>query len=547
MLKTLHIENYALIRQADINFGDGFVVITGETGAGKSIMLGALGLLLGQRADLQVLGDKSRKCVVEAEFDIAGLGLEPLLDEAGIDYDDALIVRREILPSGKSRAFVDDTPAQLPLLKDLGVRLVDIHSQHQTLTLAEGSFQTALLDLIGESPIDDYRAAYAEYSALKKELETLTAADAQNKKELDYLQFLFDELQAARLVDGEQEELEQEQKLLSHTEAIKEALGMAMTVCDGDDNSALTLINSAKNALGRLTDYHNDIKSIYSRLDSSLIELRDIMSDISRLDSSLSFSPERMQQVDERLNLIYRLERKHDTDSVAGLIAVRDDLDSRLQNIDLMDRKIEQTMELVDKSYAKLQTVAAKMTECRAKAAKRLSTDILSPLSLLGMEFARLEVQVVPTEHFGPAGRDNVTFLFNANRGGEMRELSKVASGGEMSRLMLAIKSLITVKTLLPTIIFDEIDTGVSGDISVAVGKIMCSMAEKMQVIAISHLPQIAARAGQHLKVYKEVEDVTVSRIRELDADERVREVAVMLSSDPPTAAALQTAKELMS
>lgn len=547
MLRTLHIENYALIRQADIKFGDGFVVITGETGAGKSIMLGALGLLLGQRADLQVLGDKSRKCVVEAEFDIAGLGLEPLLDEAGIEYDNTLIVRREILPSGKSRAFVDDTPAQLPLLKELGVRLVDIHSQHQTLTLAEGSFQTALLDLIGESPIDDYRVAYAEYSALKKELEALTAADAQNKKELDYLQFLFDELQAARLVDGEQEELEQEQKLLSHTEAIKEALEMAMTVCDGDDNSALTLINSAKNALGRLTDYHDDIKSIYSRLDSSLIELRDIMSDISRLDSSLSFSPERMQQVDERLNLIYKLERKHDTESVAGLIAVRDDLDSRLQNIDSMDRKIEQTMEMVDKSYAKLQTVAAKLTKCRTQAAKRLAADILSPLSLLGMEFARLEVRVVPTEHFGPTGRDNVTFLFNANRGGEMRELSKVASGGEMSRLMLAIKSLITVNTLLPTIIFDEIDTGVSGDISVAVGKIMCSMAEKIQVVAISHLPQIAARAGQHLKVYKEVEDVTVSRIRELDADERVREVALMLSSDPPTAAALQTAKELMS
>ncbi|MCR4660207.1 MAG: DNA repair protein RecN [Bacteroidales bacterium] len=547
MLNTLHIENYALIKQADINLGTGFVAITGETGAGKSILLGALGLLLGQRADLQVLGDKERKCVVEATFGIAGLGLEALLAEADVDYDDTLVIRREILPSGKSRAFVGDTPAQLPLLRQIGTRLVDIHSQHQTLTLAEGAFQTSLLDVIGASPMAQYRAAFDEYATLKKQLEELTATDARNRKELDYLQFLFDELQSARLTAGEQEELEQEQQLLAHTEAIKEGLAKASALCDADEGAALSLLGQAKGILARIADYHPEIKSIYSRLESSIIELRDIMADLSHLDSALAYSPERLQQVDERLDLIYRLERKHDTNSIEGLIAVRDEIDGRLQSIDSTDRRIEQTMEMVDKSFAKVQELAEKLTKCRTKAAKQLEADILTPLTQLGMKEARLTVHVATTDHYGPMGHDSVTFLFNANRGGEPRELSKVASGGEMSRLMLAVKSLVTARTLLPTVIFDEIDTGVSGDISVAVGRMMSSMAQNLQVIAITHLPQIAARAGQHFKVYKEIENnVTVTRICELTSDERTREVAIMLSSDPPTAAALQTAKELM-
>ncbi|MBR1851361.1 MAG: DNA repair protein RecN [Bacteroidales bacterium] len=548
MLQHLHIENYALIKQTDIDFAPGFVVITGETGAGKTILLGALGLLLGQRADLQALGDKGRKCVVEAQFGIAGLGLESLLAEADVDYDDSLIVRREILPSGKSRAFVGDTPAQLPLLKQLGERLIDIHSQHQTLTLGNGTFQTSLLDNIAHSPVEAYAAVFADYAALKKKLEELTAADSRNKKEMDYLRFNFDELVAARLRDGEQEELEQEQQLLAHTEAIKEALGMVATLCDADEHSAIPLLGQAKSALSRMTDFHDDIRVLHERIDSSLIELRDIMADVEHLDSKLAFSPERLQEIDERLNLIYRLERKHDTDSVAGLLQVQNDLDRQLQNIDDTDHLIEQTMEAVDKAFAKVQSAAEALTSCRTAAATKLENDILIPLSKLGMGNARLEVNIATADHYGPMGHDDVTFLFSANRGHAPRELSKVASGGEMSRLMLAIKSLVADSSLLPTVVFDEIDTGVSGDISVAVAGLMSAMAGKMQVVAITHLPQIAARAGQHLKVYKEVdaEGVTVSRLRELAVPERLREVAIMLSSDPPTEAALQTAKELM-
>ena len=551
MLQTLHIENYALIRESDIHFGSGFTAITGETGAGKSIMLGALGLLLGQRADTAVLADKERKCVVEAQFDIAGLQLESLFAEADVDYDDRLIIRREITPAGKSRAFVNDTPVQLPFLKALGSHIIDIHSQHQTLTLADSTFRLSLLDTLSakqSSPIATYRTLYSEYTALKRQLEELTAAEAQNRRDQDYLQFQFDELAAAALVADEQESLEQESQLLAHAEAVREGLATASRAVDDDtDQSVLARLRQAKTALSHIAAYHTAAESLLARLDSSLIELDDINSELQSVADGISYSPERQQQVDDRLALIYRLQKKHGVDSVEALIAIRDDLDLRLQSISTLDLRIHDLMEQVDKAFAKLQVAADALSAARRKAGAELAKNILPTLHDLGMPEARFSVELTPLPTFGPMGHDAVAFLFNANRGADLRDIAKVASGGELSRLMLAVKSMLTSRSLLPTVIFDEIDTGVSGDISVAVGSIMCRMAERMQVVAITHLPQIAARASQHLKVYKETDaDRTVSRIRELTSQERITEVATMLSSDPPTPAAIQTAKELM-
>ena len=564
MLTSLHIENYALIRETDIRFGTGFTAITGETGAGKSILLGAMGLLLGQRADTAVLADKGRKCIVEAQFDVAGLGLEGLFAEADVDYDDRLILRREILPSAKSRAFANDTPVQLAFLKTLGSRLVDIHSQHQTLTLSDSHFRLSLLDTLSDlkdpkdlkdlkdpkdlTPCRCYSTAYGTYSTLKRQLEELTSAEAQNRKEQDYLQFQYDELAAARLVADEQETLEQEQQLLAHAEAIREGLATASAALDDDSEGAvLARLRQAKAALMHIAAYHPAAEELLSRLDTTLIELDDVNTELQHAATTINYSPERQQQVDDRLALLYRLEKKHGVDTVAALMALRDNLDERLQGIATLDERIKEQTEAVDAAFAALQTAAAALTKARDKAGKLLSKNILPILHELGMPEARFSVELTPTATYGATGHDAVRFLFDANRGGTLRDVADVASGGELSRLMLAIKSMLTSRTLLPTVIFDEIDSGVSGDISVAVGRIMSRMAETMQVIAITHLPQIAARAAQHLKVYKENDaDRTVSRLRELDADSRVVEVATMLSSDPPTAAALQTAKELM-
>lgn len=552
MLQTLHIENYALIQQTDITFDSGFVVITGETGAGKSIMLGALGLLLGQRADTQVLSDKERKCVVEATFDISGLGLAPLFEQYDAEYDDVLILRREILPSSKSRAFVNDTPANLQFLKELGPHILDIHSQYQTLTLTSSHFQTELLDSFSTTRLlEQYQSAYARYTSLKRQLEALTAQDAQNNQVLDYNRFLLEELQSAQLQADEQADLEEEAQLLEHTGTIKDALALVLSICDGDgnsDDSAVSRLVAARGALSHITSYHNAVESMYQRIDSTLIELQDIMSDVSSLDDKLQFSPERHAYVTERLDLIYRLQKKHNVDSVSALIEVRDRLEAQVQDAESLDDRIREVMEQVDKAYAELQHQAEVLTQSRHDAAAVLQQSIMPILAQLGMSAARVVVEVSQAADYGPMGHDNVCLLFNANQGGSLRPLAEVASGGELSRLMLAVKSIVTRRNLLPTIIFDEIDSGVSGDISVAVGEIMRAMAQHMQVVAISHLPQLAAKANQHLKVAKALEsDRTISRIRQLDPTERITEIAVMLSSNPPTPSALQTARELMS
>lgn len=551
MLKTLHIENYALIRQSDLSFDAGFVVITGETGAGKSILIGALGLLLGQRADSQVLNDKQAKCIVEATFDISSLGLEPFFEANDLDYDATLVVRREILPSAKSRAFVNDSPVSLPLLRQLSGYLIDVHSQHETLTLNESGFQMSLLDTLGEgamAALEEYKGVYSEYAWLKSKLERLTTDDAQQRKDYDYNRFLFEELMEAHLAEGEQEELEEEQQLLEGTENIKQALTMVREVCDGEsDAAAFSRLSFAKAQLGRVASFHRDLDVLHTRLDSVLIELRDILNDVDRMDEALTFSPQRQQEVAERLDTIYKLQRKHGVKTIGELLAVQTSLDEKLQAVNGMDEAIQQAMEAVDKAFGKVQKLAARQTELRRMAGKQLELRLQPLLADLGMKNGCLRVQIDPASEYTPQGNDRVSFLFSANAGSEPRELAKVASGGELSRLMLAIKSLIADRRLLPTIVFDEIDTGISGDIAVRVADIVSRMAQQRQVVAITHLPQLAARAGQHWKVYKTTDGkTTASHIRPLSRAECEHEVAVMLSADPPTDSALQTARELM-
>ena len=550
MLKSLHIENYALIQETEISFSEGFVVITGETGAGKSIMLGALALLLGQRADVQVLSDKERKCLVEASFDISGLGLQPLFERYDADYDDLLILRREILPSAKSRAFVNDSPANLQFLKELAPHILDIHSQYQTLTLTESLFQTRLLDSFSEpSILADYQEQFHRYTDLKHELERLTAREAENSRVADYNKFLVDELVSARLQEDELEALEEENRLLEHTESVKESLAMLAAVCDGDANGggAIPMLLSARSNLSHSAPYHSDVKSLYERLNSSVIELQDIASEAVSIDDRLQFSEERQQYVADRLDLLYRLFKKHGVDSVAALLDIQHRLELSLQEAEGLDDRIREVMEQVDIVFSKMQQSAGRLTTARRKAGSCLEQQLIPVLAQLGMSSARIVVDIAPASDYSLLGHDNVRLLFNANQGGSLRPLADVASGGELSRLMLAVKSVVNRRSLLPTIIFDEIDSGVSGDISVAVGTIMRQMSCHMQVVAISHLPQIAAKADQHFKVAKAVEgERTVSRIHELSPEGRVTEIAVMLSSNPPTPAALQTARELM-
>lgn len=554
MLTHLHIENYALIKESDISFDAGFVTITGETGAGKSIILGALGTLLGQRADSQVLFDKQVKSVVEAQFDVGLLDLQQFFVDNDLDYDDHLLLRREILPSGKSRAFINDTPVSLLQMKELGVRLVDIHSQHETLTLANSRFQIGLLDIVADNAAElkAYQSGYKQYVDLKRELERMTSEETQSKRERDYLQFQFDELSQARLVEDEQDDLEKELHLLSNTENIKQQLTAILDLCEDSDDSAVSRIHNARSQLSRISHFHQDIQSFYSRIDSVLIELDDVFAEMSTLNESLAFSQQRLQEVSDRLDLIYRLQKKHAVSSVSQLLSIAKEIESRLVYMDSIESDISKTMESVDNAFCLMQKQAELLSSKRQEAAILLENRILPTLSLLGMPHAQIKIVLSETNEYGPMGNDRVEFFFNANRGGELRPLGKSASGGEMSRLMLAIKSMISQASLLPTIIFDEIDTGVSGDISMAVADIMKHMSVNMQVMAITHLPQIAARADAHLKVYKQLSDDkdggvrTVSFVKPLEIEERLTEIAIMLSSDPPTPSAIQTARELM-
>lgn len=548
MLQHLTIENYALIKSLQIDFEKGFTVITGETGSGKSIILGALGLLLGQRADVGVLFDKEKKCIVEATFDIKDLGLKAFFEKNDLDYDDTLLLRREIQPSGKSRAFVNDTPAALQIMKDLGSYIIDIHSQHQTLTLKDSDFQLKILDEMCDdnTTLAQYKEKYAEYKSLRKELVLLEDEDKKNKLDLDYYQFLFNELNDEKLQSDEQTELEQEIELLNNVEGIKTNLSAVLEACHNSDNSLLSQLVVCKNMLNKASVHYAPLAEVASRFDSAIIELKDIVSEVDSIDGELQYSPQRQDEISSRLDTIYRLETKHNVATVAELLEIQNNLDERLQNVMGLDDRIDATRKQLKQAESELQTKANLLTKLRQKSAEVLEKQILPILSDLGMKESKFKVEIETTADFLSSGCNSISFMFNANKGGQLGEIGKTISGGELSRVMLAIKSLITSKTLLPTIIFDEIDTGVSGEISSKVGNIMKQMSATTQVFAITHLPQIAAKSDTHLKVYKQEEDDrTLSKMLVLTDEQKVEEVAKMLSSNTLTDAAIATAKEL--
>lgn len=550
MLKQLSIDNYALIEHTCIDFSKGFSVITGETGAGKSIMLGALGLLLGQRADVSVLRNPEVKCITEAVFDISAYNLQQFFAENDLDYEDECVIRREIAPSGKSRAFVNDTPVVLTVLKALGDHLLDIHSQHQNLLLSNAGFQLNVVDVVAgnDDLLKQYKAKYLTYRQGLVQLKKLTDAASKGASDLEFVQFQFNQLQEANLKAGEQEELETEQNTLSNAESIKEGLSRATwLISEGDSGNVLSCLKDAVSALTAVVEAYPQVKGEIDRLNSSLIELKDVARELDADQNSVEASPERLAQVDERLSLIYSLEQKHKVESVEELIALRDEYEKQLTQIDSYDEDILALRKQLGQQQAELKQLAAQLSEVRKSAAPGLEKELEDLLHSLGMPNARIQVGFEAAASLGEMGVDIVSFLFSANKDRSLQPIASIASGGEMARVMLSLKSVLSRSLGMPTIIFDEIDTGVSGDIAAKMGAIMQQMGQYMQVISITHLPQIAAKGNSHYMVYKEdTDDATVSHIRQLSEEERVGQLARMLSGDQMTDAAIQNAKELL-
>lgn len=549
MLKHLSIQNYALIDKLEVDFSDGLTIITGETGAGKSILLGALGLIAGSRADTQSLQDKTKKCIVEASFNIKEYALKDFFWANELDYEITTNIRREITPEGKSRAFINDTPVTLTQLKGLAERLIDIHSQHQTLTLNGSEFQLSVVDAYANhaDSLAEYSISFKQFKALEKALNELRTKESQAKKDLDYFQFQFNELEEAGLKPDEQSGIEQELETLNNAEDIKSNLSKAATGLNGGEQNLLASLNEIKSLLASQAKFKPEINELSTRLNSSYIELKDISNELESLEQDIVYDPKRIDKLTIQLDAIYRLQQKHQVKSVEELIVIKDDLSNKLLEFSSLETEIEKTKKELTSVQRSLTALAKKIAANRKKEIPKIEKEIASLLSALSMPNAQLKIDHMETEVLTANGADKVNFLFSANKGSDFKELNKVASGGELSRLMLSIKSLIAQLTALPTIIFDEIDTGVSGDVADKVGSIMNLMAKAMQVITITHLPQIASKGESHLFVFKEDKnDKTYSNIKKLTVNERVQEIAKMLSTGTPTAAAISNAKELL-
>lgn len=554
MITHLHIENYALIEHLDIDLHTGFSVITGETGAGKSIILGAIGLLLGQRADTKSLKTGASRCVIEATFDLSHYSFKPFFDENDLDYEsDECIVRRELTSAGKSRAFVNDTPVQLAILKELGEQLIDIHSQHKNLLLGKEDFQLNVLDILAQNQehLQQYRKQYLLYKELQRQLHDAIEAHRKSQDDEEYLRFQANQLAEANLVAGEQEEMEQELDTLQHAEEIKQAIYGANGLLQGmgEQADALQLIGQAKQLVDGISNVWTEGSALVERLESCYIELKDIADELSSADSSIDFDPDRIAYINERLSTIYDLQKKHHVDTVEDLIDLQKDLEHRLLIIDNSDEFIADIERQCNAQLEEVLNAAKELSEKRREAATALEANMTEMLQPLGMPNVRFAVELqsdtgAPT----PTGIDSVTFLFSANKASELQAVSKVASGGEIARVMLSLKSLIASAVNLPTIIFDEIDTGVSGSIAEKMARIMRDMGNKdRQVISITHLPQIAALGTAHYKVYKEDnEEATLSHIVQLTQEERIEEIAHMLSGETITEAALDNARSLL-
>ena len=553
MLNQVHIRNYVLIDRLDIQFREGFSVMTGETGAGKSIILGALNLLLGGRADSRTIRQGADKCTIEGTFAIAGYGLEQFFSDNGLDYDpNETIMRRELSASGKSRAFINDTPVTLTQLRDLGCHLIDIHSQHQNLALGTQPFQLDVVDTIAANSKvkTEYVQSFAKWSELKTRLARLKAEFDSDNTDREYLEFQLEGLESARLVSGEQEELEQEADILSHAEEIKQGLYAADAVFSGSDegNGILQLLKEARRHLSDIARMWPNAQDLDERMDSCLIELKDIAQEISAGAEDIEFNPERLETVNECLSQLYSLYQKHHVNSEEELIALADDYRSRLALIDHSDEQLEALRKRCDEAHERVMKEAEALSQRRSKAAKTLEKEMLQRLVPLGMPNVKFHVEITRREEPTAKGVDHVEFLFSANKNGTLQPIRQIASGGEIARVMLSLKALISGVVSLPTIIFDEIDTGVSGQIAERMALMMKEMGDGgRQVISITHLPQIAARGDYHFRVFKEDDDVgTNSHIEELSHNERITEIAHMLSGAEITDAAIKNAEALL-
>ena len=550
MLRSLYIQNYALIEKLDISFGAGFSVITGETGAGKSIILGAIGLLLGQRAEVKAIRQGASKCVIEARFDISAYGMEPFFEENELEYEEECILRREVYASGKSRAFINDTPASLVQMKELGEQLIDVHSQHQNLLLNKEGFQLNVLDILShnDEQLSAYQSLYREWKQAQQDLTDLIARAEQNKADEDYIRFQLEQLEEANLSVGEQEELEQETDTLSHAEEIKAGLFRVGQLLTSDEGSLLAGLKESLNTMLSLQKVYSPATELAERLESTYIELKDVSQEVSSQEEHVEFNPERLEEVNDRLNLIYTLQQKHRVTTVEELLALTEEYAAKLAAITSYDERIGELTTLCDTLYNKVKKQAAVLTKARAGAAREVEKQMASRLVPLGMPNVRFQVEMGMRKEPGVHGEDTVNFLFSANKNGALQSISSVASGGEIARVMLSIKAMIAGAVKLPTIVFDEIDTGVSGEIADRMADIMQEMGEQdRQVISITHLPQIAARGCAHYKVYKQDNEIeTNSHIRRLADEERVEEIAHMLSGATLTEAALNNAKALL-
>ena len=549
MILKLFIENYALIQKLEIGWGEGLSVITGETGAGKSILVGALSLILGQRADTSVLFNKQTKCIVEGTFRIASYGLENYFEEQELDFDEFLILRREISPNGKSRAFINDTPVNLTQLKELGGRLVNVHSQHSITTLNQANFQLEILDDYSsiQDQVQKYRNQFIVQKRRYSELSALQKQETQLRGDADYLHFLFDELDRAFLVEGEQKELEDKLALLTHAEEIKTGISHSTHLLEGEDSNLLGIFGETVTILRNISRFHPDVAELVTRLEGNLIDVKDITKELQHLEDYIHVDPKESERISNRLDIIYRLQKKHQVDSIEELLRIKEELTGKLGETESLNDYISSLAKEIDNAEQELVRSAKSISAARCKSIPDFEHEISGLLADLGMPSAKFSILCIQEDSLTTDGVDSVKFLFSANKGVPPDEVSKIASGGELSRLMLSVKSMISRKNLLPTVIFDEIDSGVSGDIAGKVGMILKRMADKMQVIVITHLPQIAGKGGVHYYVYKEDIDGTIrSNIRKLTQNERVEEIAKMVSSDRLTEASYQTAKELL-
>ncbi len=549
MLKSLFVRNYALIRELDIEFFPGLTVITGETGAGKSILLGALSLILGQRADSQTLLDKSEKCIVEGIFDITGYPLSGFFSENDLDYEDQTSLRREINKSGKSRAFINDTPVNLNVLRELGMRLVDIHSQHHNILLGNNIFQLQVVDTFAKNNtlIEKYRDSFHRFRKLTSELERLNEKARKAREDLDYYNFQLDQLEKAQFTAGEDDKLKEEYELLSHTEEIASSISGILHHLDVEGESVLYRLREIKNLLERIKAFYPPSEALLQRFQSIDIELSDLYSEFEYAANDLESEPGRLEVVKERLDLIYSLEQKHQVDSVSELIRIKEELQAKVDSIFSDDHLLEELGKQQKILLDELKNRAEALSKSRKEVIPVIEMEVENILKKLGIPNAQFKIQHNYRDEFASGGKDQVDFVFSANKNAALQNLKKVASGGELSRLMLSLKSLITSSVMMPTIIFDEIDTGVSGDIADKVGEIISGMAADMQVINITHLPQIACKGEFHYLVYKsENRNSSETHLRLLRKEERIEELAKMLSGKELTNAALANARELL-